>query len=94
MAEVIGFYVWNGTKAKKATYEEDGVTLKTEGSSILYNYKPVAAITSDGGLVLKSSTPGSSKYFKLTINDSGTIAASEYTFMEESTFEQDTSTSA
>lgn len=87
MAEAIGFYVWDTTAAIKATYESDGVTIKTPGSSILQGYRCVAAVTNDGGLVLKSSTPGSSKFFKITVDDTGTISANEYTFQEENTFE-------
>ena len=34
-------------------------------------------ITSDGGIIVPSSTSGSTKKFKITVNDSGTISATE-----------------
>lgn len=84
MAESIGFFVWNGVESKSAVKNEDG-TISQEGYNNLLEYKRVAAITNDGGLVLKSSTPGSSKYFKLSIDDNGAINTSEFSFNEETT---------
>lgn len=81
MADEIRFYTWTGVESKAAVRDTDG-NITTEGYNNLVGYTPVAAITKDGGLVLKSSTSGSSKYFKLSVNDSGTISASEYTFAE------------
>ena len=34
-------------------------------------------VTSDGGVIVPSSTPGSTKKFKITVDDSGTISAAE-----------------
>ena len=78
MADEIGFYVWNDVESKAAVRDSDG-NIKTEGYNNLLGYEKVAAITKDGGLILKSSTAGSSKYFKITVNDSGTISAVEVT---------------
>ena len=36
-----------------------------------------AATMIDKGLIIQSSTPGSTKYFKLTIDDDGVMTASE-----------------
>lgn len=58
----IGFYIWTGVESDNST---------------LIGYKKSAAITKDGGLILKSSTSGSSKFFKITVSDSGTISTVE-----------------
>lgn len=76
MEDEIGFYVWNGVESKSAVRDKDG-NITTEGYNNLLEYKKVAAITKDGGLILKSSTVGSSKFFKITVDDSGKISATE-----------------
>lgn len=76
IADEIGFYIWNGVDSKAAVRDANG-NITTEGYNNLLEYKKVAGITKDGGLVLKSSTAGSSKYFKITVNDAGTISAVE-----------------
>lgn len=91
MASDIGFYVWNGVDSKIATRDDNG-NIVTAGYNTLKEYKRVAAITNDGGLVLKSSTPGSSKYFKLTIDDNGSLNTSEFNFSNKKyTSEEDLS---
>ena len=76
MADEMGFYIWNDVESKAATRDSTG-SISTEGYNNLLGYEKVAAITKDGGLILKSSTAGSSKYFKITVSDSGTISATE-----------------
>lgn len=76
MADEIGIYIWSDVDSKAATRDSTG-NISTEGYNNLLGYEKVAAITKDGGLILKSSTAGSSKYFKITVNDSGTISATE-----------------
>ena len=41
------------------------------------NRKNAFEVTSDGGIIVPSSTSGSTKKFKITVNDSGTISATE-----------------
>ena len=74
IADEIGFYIWNGVESKAAVKDSDG-NVTTEGYNNLLEYEKVAAITKDGGLLLKSSTNGSSKYFKITVDDNGVISA-------------------
>ena len=74
MADEIGFYIWTDVESKAAVRDADG-NVTTEGYNNLVGYEKVAAITKDGGLILKSSTSGSSKYFKITVDDSGAISA-------------------
>lgn len=76
IADDIGFYIWNGHETKAAVKDSDG-NITTEGYSNLLEYKKVAAITKDGGLILKSSTTGSNKYFKIIVDDSGKISVME-----------------
>lgn len=76
VADEIGFYIWDGVESKAAVRDADGNVI-TEGYNTLLEYEKVAAITKDGGLILKSSTAGSSKYFKITVDDSGQIAATQ-----------------
>ena len=78
IADEIGFYIWSDVESKAAIRNSAG-DITTEGYNNLLGYEKVAAITKDGGLILKSSTAGSSKYFKITVNDSGTISAVEVT---------------
>ena len=78
MADEIGIYVWNDVESKAATRDSTG-NITTEGYNNLLGYEKVAAITKDGGLILKSSTSGSSKFFKITVNDSGALSAVEVT---------------
>lgn len=78
MADEIGFYVWSGVESKAAVRDSAG-NITTEGYNNLLGYEKVAAITKDGGLILKSSTSGSSKFFKITVNDSGALSATEVT---------------
>ena len=77
MEDEIGFYVWNGVESKVAVRDSSG-NVTTEGYNNLLGYEKVAAITKDGGLVLKSSTAGSSKYFKITVDDNGTLKTELY----------------
>lgn len=72
----IGFYIWTGVDSKTAVRDSDG-NIITTGYNNLIGYEKVAAITKDGGLILKSSTKGSNKYFKITVNDNGQIAVTE-----------------
>ena len=72
IADEIGFYTFTGVDSKSAVRDSSG-KITTPGYNDLTGYTKVAAITKDGGLILKSSTAGSSKYFKLTVDDSGTI---------------------
>lgn len=76
MADEIGFYIWTGVDSKAAVRDTDG-NITTEGYNNLTGYEKVAAITKDGGLILKSSTSGSSKFFKITVSDSGAISIVE-----------------
>lgn len=76
MADEIGIYIWSDVDSKAAIRDSAG-NISTEGYNNLLGYEKVAAITKDGGLILKSSTAGSSKFFKITVNDSGTISAIE-----------------
>lgn len=76
MADEIGFYIWSGVDSKIATKDDDG-NITTEGHNTLKDYTKVASVTKDGGLILKSSTQSSSKYFKLTIDDNGQISIAE-----------------
>lgn len=78
MADEIGFYIWSDVESKAAARDSAG-NITTEGYNDLLGYKKVAAITKDGGLILKSSTTGSSKFFKITVDDSGVISAVEVT---------------
>lgn len=73
MANEIGFYIWNGVDSQAATKDEKG-NITEEGYNLLQEYTKIASITNDGGLVLKSSTPNSKKYFKLTIDDNGVLS--------------------
>lgn len=74
MADEIGFYIFNDVESKAAVRDANG-NITTEGYNNLLGYEKVAAITKDGGLILKSSATGSSKYFKITVDDSGQISA-------------------
>lgn len=76
LADDIGFYIFTGVESKAAVRDEDG-NITTEGYNNLLGYEKVAGISKDGGLILKSSTTGSNKYFKLTVNDSGQITATQ-----------------
>ena len=76
MADEIGFYVWTDVNSKTAVRDDDG-NIITAGYNELVGYEKVAAITKDGGLILKSSTPDSNKYFKITVDDSGQITVTE-----------------
>lgn len=76
MANEIGFYIWNSVESKIAVRDSDG-NVTTEGYNNLLDYEKVASVTKDGGIVLKSSTPGSSKYFKITVNDNGEISVNQ-----------------
>lgn len=76
MADEIGFYVWDGVESKAAVRDANG-NVTTEGYNNLLEYTKVASITKDGGLILKSSTSGSNKYFKITVNDNGQISATQ-----------------
>lgn len=73
----IGFYTWNGVDSKSAIKDSSG-QITTAGYNNVTGAKRVASITSDSGLVLKSSNPSSSKYFKLTIDDNGSLNISEF----------------
>lgn len=75
-ADEIGFYIWDSVESKAAVRDTDG-NVTTEGYNNLIGYEKVAAITKDGGLILKSSTSGSSKYFKITVDDNGTVKATQ-----------------
>lgn len=86
IAEAIPFYIFDNVESKAAIRDANG-NVTTEGYNKLVNYRKIGAITSDGGLVLKSSTPGSSKFFKLTIDDNGNINTSAYTFSSAENFE-------
>lgn len=72
----IGFYIWDGVESKIAVRDSDG-KITTAGYNNLLGYKKSAAITKDGSLILESSTSGSSKFFKITVNDSGIISTVE-----------------
>lgn len=76
IADEIGFYIWTGVNSSAAVRDTSG-NITTEGYNELTGYEKVAAITKDGGLILKSSTAGSTKYFKISVNDSGTISATQ-----------------
>lgn len=76
MNEEIGFYIWEGVESKAAVRDSNG-NITTEGYNILQKKKKIAAITKDGELVLKSSTPNSSKYFKITVDDTGALITQE-----------------
>lgn len=74
MADEIGFYIFDGVETKVAVRDSKG-NVTTAGYNNLLNYKKVAAITNHGSIILKSSTPGSSKYFDISVDDSGAISA-------------------
>ena len=76
IADDIGFYIWTGVESKTAVKDSDN-NITTAGYNNLLGYKRVAAISKDCGIVLKSSTSGSSKYFKIRVDDSGNISASK-----------------
>lgn len=76
MADEIGFYIWDDVNSKIAVRDDSG-NITTAGYNTLTEYTKVASVTKDGGIVLKSSTQGSSKYFKLTVNDSGQLNIAE-----------------
>jgi hypothetical protein len=75
----IGFYTWNGVESKSAVKDSSG-KITTAGYNNVTGAERVASITSDGCLVLKSSTPNSSKYFKITVYDNGSLNTSEFNF--------------
>jgi len=72
IADEIGFYIFSGVESKVAVRDTSG-NITTSGYNNLLGYEKVAAITKDGELVLKSSTPGSEVYFKITVDDSGEL---------------------
>lgn len=76
IADEIGFYIWTGVDSLTAVRDDNG-DITAPGYNNLIGYEKVASITKDGGLILKSSTDGSDKYFKITVNDSGQITATE-----------------
>ena len=73
IADEIGFYTFTDVDSKVAVRDKNG-NITTEGYNDLLGYTKVAAITKDGGLILKSSTPGSNQFFKITVDDSGSIS--------------------
>lgn len=76
IADEIGFYIFNNVESKAAVRDSNG-NVTTEGYNNLVGYEKVASITKDGGLILKSSTSGSNKYFKITVDDNGQISATQ-----------------
>ena len=51
--------------------------LAVGGGTAFDNRKNAFEVTKDGGVIVPSSTSGSTKKFKITVNDSGTISATE-----------------
>lgn len=86
LAEAISFYVWDGVKSKSAVRDADN-NITTAGYNILQNYTKIGGISNDGGLILKSSTAGSTKYFKITVDDNGQLTTSPYTYTDTIDFE-------
>lgn len=76
IADEIAFYIWTGVDSKIAVRDANG-NITTDGYNNLLGYEKVASITKDGGLILKSSTSGSNKYFKITVDDNGQITVTE-----------------
>lgn len=75
VGDLLSMYVVFDSTTKKACIlaetKSDGSTIHTERSTIVTN--------GDSDIVLSSSTSGSSKKFRITVDDSGTISATEVT---------------
>lgn len=68
----------NGSSAFGVWSEIKSETAFAVGSGTAYNNRKNAfEVTSDGGIIVPSSTSGSTKKFKITVDDSGTISATE-----------------
>lgn len=61
----------------EGTVSYDEAQNLTEEQKIQARENISAATMIDKGLIIQSSTPGSTKYFKLTIDDDGVMTASE-----------------
>jgi len=85
MTEGISFYTFDGVNSKAAVKDAEG-NITTEGYNILQNYTKVFTILSDGGIVMKSP---SGNYFKIAVDDNGTLSTTPYTYTEEERYEQD-----
>ena len=63
---------------KQATSSESGLFLSTDGYGGQEWANPLTAGNNDS-VVIKSSTPKSTKKFRITVDDAGTISATEVT---------------
>lgn len=75
VGDLLSMYVAFDSTTKKACIsaetKSNGSTIRTERSTIVTN--------GDSDIVLSSSTSGSSKKFRITVDDSGTLKATEVT---------------
>ena len=70
----------NGTSAFGLWSELHSDTALAVGAGTAFdNRKNAFEVTNDGGVIVPSSTSGSTKKFKITVDDSGTISATEVT---------------
>lgn len=67
----------DGNEAKYRVYAQAGGALCVEGADGAVSYQ--IPRVEHGGLILESSTAGSSKRFRLTVNDAGVLSAVEMT---------------
>ena len=68
----------NGTSAFGVWSTINSNTAFAVGAGTAFdNRKNAFEVTKDGGIIVPSSTSGSTKKFKITVNDSGTISATE-----------------
>ena len=68
----------NGSAAVGLWTKMNNNTLFAVGKGTAYDNRANALeITSDGGIIVPSSTSGSTKKFKITVDDTGTISATE-----------------
>ena len=85
-----GKFVAVSSYSKIAAYSTDGITWNSETTKRLTDISGVdvteqveeiidSSWKASSGLVISSSTSGSTKKFKITVNDSGTISATEVT---------------
>ena len=67
----------NGASAFGLWSELHSDTALAVGGGTADNRKNAFEVTNDGGVIVPSSTSGSTKKFKITVDDSGTITATE-----------------
>lgn len=85
MNEGISFYVWDTAKSVAAKRDTEG-NITTDGYSKLINYRKIFSILNDGSFVMSSP---SGKFFKVSVDDSGNLSTTPYTFEETERYEQE-----